>query len=201
MPDDAPDTSPHPTASVVGRSERRRWRVSAIWIIPLLAVLIGAWLAWDTFSKKGPTITISFQSAEGLQAGQSQLKFKDIVLGTVQHFALTKDRRRVLVRVATTRDAEPLLTDGASFWVVKPRLFAGSVSGLDTLLSGAYIQMRPAEGGSGAAKRDFVGLEDPPVLDSEVPGRTFLLKAKRIGSISLGSPIFFRDLTVGEVLG
>jgi paraquat-inducible protein B len=201
MPDDAPDNSPHPTASVVGRSERRRWRVSPVWIIPLVAVVIGAWLAWDTLSKKGPTITISFQSAEGLQAGQSQLKFKDIVLGTVQHFALTKDRRRVLVRVATTRDAEPLLTDGTSFWVVKPRLFAGSVSGLDTLLSGAYVQMRPAEGGGGAAKRDFVGLEDPPVLDSEVPGRTFLVKASRLGSISLGSPIFFRDLTVGEVLG
>jgi paraquat-inducible protein B len=201
MPDDAPDTSPHPTASVVGNSERRRWRMSPIWIIPLVAVLIGVWLAWDTLSKKGPTITISFQSAEGLQAGQSQLKFKDIVLGTVQHLSLTEDRRRVLVRVATTRDALPLLTEGTSFWVVKPRLFAGSVSGLDTLLSGAYIQMRPAEGGSGAAKRDFVGLEDPPVLESEVPGRTFLLKANRLGSISLGSPIFFRDLTVGEVLG
>ena len=199
MPDEVRRDDPHPTATV-RTSERRRLRFSLFWLVPIVAVAIGAWLVWDTASKRGPRITISFESAEGLQAGQSQLKFKDIVLGTVGNFALTPDRKRVVVTVATTKSAEPLLTQGADFWVVKPRLFAGSLSGLDTLLSGAYIQLRPAAA-PGPAKRDFVGLENPPVLESEVPGRTFLLKADRIGSISLGSPIFYRDMSVGEVLG
>ena len=179
---------------------RRSRRVSAIWTIPLVAVALGAWLAWQTVSKRGPEIAISFETAEGLQAGQSQLRFKDIVIGTVKSLALTPDRRRVIVTVATTREADDLLTEKTEFWVVKPRLFAGNVSGLETLLSGAYIGMRPGPP-DGAQKRDFVGLENPPVLDTNVPGQVFLLKAAKLGSISLGSPVFFRDLTVGEVLG
>jgi len=174
--------------------------VPVIWAIPLVAIAIGAWLAWDTLSKRGPTVVISFDSAEGLQAGQSQLKFKEIVLGTVQSFDLTPDHSHVLVTVATTRQAAPLLTDQTIFWVVKPRLFAGNISGLDTLLSGSYIGMLPPQT-PGKPRREFVGREDPPVLEANVPGHTFLLKADRLGSISLGSPVFFRDISVGEVLG
>src|SRR6266852_3875907 len=181
-------------------STRRSRRVSAIWIIPLVAVAIGAWLAWDTLSKEGPTIKISFESGEGLQAGQSQLKYKDIVFGTVKSLALSPDQTHVVMTVATTRQAEPLLTEGTIFWVVKPRLFAGNVSGIETLLSGSYIGMLPAAK-AGNSQREFVGHEDPPVLGTHVPGRTFLLKSKRIGAVSVGSPIFFRDLNVGEVLG
>jgi paraquat-inducible protein B len=181
-------------------STRRSRRLSAIWLLPIVAVAIGAWLAWDTLSKEGPTITITFETAEGLQASQSQLKFRDIVLGTVKTLALSEDHSHVLVTVATTKQAEPLLTSGAQFWVVKPRLFAGSISGLSTLVSGSYIGMLPSDAGDTHA-RDFVGREDPPVLQSNVPGRTFLLKATRLGSVTLGSPIFFRDLSVGEVLG
>jgi len=181
-------------------STRRSRRVSAIWIIPLVAVAIGAWLAWDTLSKEGPTIKISFESGEGLQAGQSQLKYKDIVFGTVKSLALSPDQTHVIMTVATTRQAEPLLTEGTIFWVVKPRLFAGNLSGVETLLSGSYIGMLPAAK-TGNSQREFVGREDPPVLGAHVPGRTFLLRSKRIGAVSVGSPIFFRDLNVGEVLG
>ncbi len=187
-------------ADVVGAGVRRRRRIPAIWIIPLLALAIGAWLAWDTYSKKGPTITISFDSAEGLQAGQSQLKFKDMALGTVTGLALSSDHSRVTATISTTRAAEPLLNSQTVFWVVKPRLFAGSLSGLGTLISGSYVGMLPGTEGS-AAQRAFTGLEDPPVLETAAPGRTFLVKADRLGSISLGSPVFYRDLTVGEVLG
>jgi paraquat-inducible protein B len=187
-------------SGLVLASTRRSRRLSAIWLLPILAVAIGAWLAWDTLSKEGPTITITFETAEGLQASQSQLKFRDIVLGTVKTLALSDDHSHVLVTVATTRQAESLLTSDAQFWVVKPRLFAGNVSGLSTLVSGSYIGMLPGDA-AGAHRRDFVGREDPPVLQSNVPGRTFLLKATRLGSVTLGSPIFFRDLSVGEVLG
>jgi paraquat-inducible protein B len=187
-------------SGLVFASTRRSRRLSAIWLLPIVAVAIGAWLAWDTLSKEGPTITITFETAEGLQAGQSQLKFRDIVLGTVKVLALSDDHSHVLVTVATTRQAEPLITGSAQFWVVKPRLFAGNVSGLSTLVSGSYIGMLPGDA-TGPSKRAFAGREDPPVLESNVPGRAFLLKATRLGSVTLGSPIFFRDLSVGEVLG
>src|SRR5713101_66785 len=186
------------TPALARASTRRSRRVSIIWVIPLVAVAIGAWLAWDTWSKEGPTIKISFDNGEGLQAGQSQLKFKDIVFGTVKSLELAPDHTHVVVTVATTHQAKPLLTDQTIFWVVKPRLFAGNISGLETLLSGVYIGMLPAQG---KPQREFVGHEDPPILQANVPGHTFLLKAKRLGSFSLGSPVFYRDLNVGEVLG
>ena len=186
-------TVPHATT-------HRSRRVSIIWIVPLVAVAIGAWLAWDTLSKEGPTIKVTFDSGEGLQAGQSQLKYKDIVFGTVKRLTLTPDKTHVVATIATTHEAKPLLTEGTQFWVVKPRFFAGNISGIETLLSGSYVGMLPVEKG-GKSQHEFAGREDPPVLATYVPGRTFLLKSKRIGSVSVGSPIYFRDLNVGEVLG
>lgn len=188
----APDA---PQASI-----RRSPRISVVWLLPIVAIAIGAWLAWDTLSKEGPTITVTFEGAEGLQAGQSQLKYKDIVFGTVKSLTLTKDLNHVVVTIATTHEAVPLLTDGTVFWIVKPRLFAGSISGLETLVSGSYVGMLPPAT-AGNAKHEFTGQEDPPILSAHTPGHTFLLKADRIGSISVGSPIFYRDLDVGQVLG
>src|SRR6185437_13239109 len=156
--------------------------------------------AWDALSKEGPTIEITFDSAEGLQAGQSQLKFKDLTLGTVKTLELTPDRTHVVATVSTTREAAPLLVRGTQFWVVRPRLFAGTLSGLGTLLSGSYVGMKPADE-TGPAERKFVGLEDPPVIASNIPGGEFLVRAARLGSVTVGSPVFFRDLQVGEVLG
>src|SRR5260370_31194284 len=132
-----PRVIPHATT-------RRSRRLSIIWIVPIVAVAIGAWLAWDTLSKEGPTIKLSFDGGEGLQAGQSQLKYKDILFGTVKSLALSPDQTPVVVTVATTRQTTPLLTEGTIFWVVKPRLFAGNISGIETLLSGSYIGMFPA---------------------------------------------------------
>lgn len=184
-----------PTAGV-----HRRRRIPLVWIVPLLTALIAAWLAWDTFSKRGPTITISFNSAAGLTAGQSQLKYKNVVMGTVKSIGLSPDLTRVLVTVETVREAEPLLNDKTIFWVVKPELFAGNITGLETLLSGSYIGMRPSSE-KGTPQRDFIGKEDPPVLQAWTKGTTFRLHSRRLRSISLGSPIFFRDIEVGTVLG
>ena len=191
---DAPRHGPHSRV-------RRSRRISIIWLVPILAVAIGVWLAYDTWSKQGPTIKVTFDSAEGLQPGQSQLKYKDIVFGTVKRLDLTPDKWHVVVTIETTKEAEPLLTDKTIFWIVRPRLFAGNISGLDTLLSGAYVSLVPDTTGKGVPKREFVGQQDPPILQEHVPGTTFYLKSPRIGSVSAGSPIFFRDITVGEVLG
>ena len=177
-----------------------RRRPSVIWLVPLISVLIGAWLVWTTYSKRGPLITVTFESAEGLQAGQSQIKFKDVVMGTVQSIVLNPDLTHVTITARMTVEAEPLLTEQARFWVVKPRLFAGNISGLETLLSGSYIAILPSTD-KAREQRSFKGLEEPPVLQTSVPGHTFLLKAARLGSISAGSPVFYRGLNVGEVLG
>jgi paraquat-inducible protein B len=189
----------HPTAVVHSKIDHRR-RLRVIWAIPIVTIIIGAWLAWSTIAERGPLITITFETAEGLQAGQSHVRHKDVDMGVVRKIRLSPDLRRVEVTVRMNREAEPLLTDKAEFWVVRPRFFAGAISGLQTLFSGSYIDLLPsAEGGE--PKRSFVGLENPPVLQSDVPGRTFLLQAKRIASLNLGSPVLFRDLEVGEVLG
>ena len=189
----------HPTAVVRSRIDPNR-RLSLIWAIPVITLIVGAWLTWNTIEQRGPVITITFQTAEGLQANQSHVRHKDVDMGVVTKINLTHDLQRVEVTIRMTREAEPLLTDKAQFWVVRPRFFAGSISGLSTLFSGSYIDVLPVSGG-GEQKREFVGLENPPVLQTDVPGRTFLLQADRIASLNLGSPIMFRDLEVGEVLG
>ncbi|MDR3531827.1 MAG: MlaD family protein [Rhodopila sp.] len=189
----------HPSAVVRSGIDRTR-RLSLIWAIPLVTLIIGAWLAWSTISQRGPLITITFETAEGLQANQSHVRHKDVDMGVVQKVDLSPDLKRVQVTVRMNREAEPLLTDKARFWVVRPRFFAGSISGLQTLFSGSYIDLLPSSEG-GEPQRTFVGLENPPVLQSDVPGRTFLLQANRIGSLNLGSPIMFRDLEAGEILG
>ncbi|MBL6616456.1 MAG: MCE family protein [Reyranella sp.] len=185
-----------PTAGV-----HRRRRIPLIWIVPLLTGLIAAWLAWDTMSKKGPTITIAFDSAAGLTAGQSQLKYKNVVMGTVSSIGMSPDFNKVIVTIETVREAEALLNNKTIFWVVKPELFAGSLTGLETLISGSYIGMRPSAEPGTHRQHHFVGEQDPPVLQAGTKGTTFKLDSKRLGSISLGSPIFFRDLEVGTVLG
>jgi paraquat-inducible protein B len=198
-PPDQPRPDAPPTAVVRSRVDRKR-RLSLIWAIPIVTLLIGAWLAWRTISERGPEITITFETAEGLQAGQSQVRHKDVVMGQVTRIALSDDLQHVEVTVRMNHESAPLLNDRAQFWVVKPRFFAGSITGLQTLVSGSYIEFAPVADAS-PSKSQFTGLEEPPVLQSDVPGRTFLLHAARLGSLSLGSPVFYRDLSVGQVLG
>lgn len=188
-----------PTATVRSRLDRRR-RFSLIWAIPIVTALVGTWLAWHTLTERGPLITISFESASGLVAGQSHVRTKDVDMGLVEHIGLSPDLQRVVVTVRMNREAKPLLTNRAQFWIVKPRFFAGALTGLETLVSGSYIALQPS-GPGGTPKQHFVGLETPPVLTSNVPGRTFLLQTARLGNITLGSPVFFHGLEVGEVLG
>jgi len=178
----------------------RRARFSLIWIIPVVVLAIAAYLGWQTLSRRGPEITIQFDTADGISANQTQVKHKAVALGTVQSVSLTKDLRKVQIRVRMSAQAKPFLTNNAQFWVVRPRLSGASVSGLDTLVSGAYIAVDPGQPG-GTPQTDFIGLEAPPGIRSDEPGRTYTLMTGSVGSISEGAPVFFRDVVVGEVLG
>ncbi len=171
-----------------------------VWLVPIVATLIAGFLAVRAYVDGGPAITITFATAEGLTAGQTKIRHKSVDLGTVRTIRLSKDMKRVEVRADMQSEASRYLTSQARFWVVRARLNAGNITGLDTLLSGSYIEMDPGEAG-GAAKTDFAGLEEPPAVRSGEPGRSFVLRASRIGSLASGSPIFYHDIPVGEVLG
>ncbi len=190
----------HPEATVRSKVDRR-WRLSPVWAIPIVTLLIAGFLVWHTYIQRGPLITLTFASAEGLTAGQSQVRLHEVPVGTVETILLTPDRQRVVLGVRMTREATPLLTTGVRFWVVKPRLFAGSLTGVSTILSGSYIQIQPATDPSAAAERHFTGLENPPIVPTGEPGRAVQIEAQRLGSISLGAPVFYRDFNVGQVLG
>jgi paraquat-inducible protein B len=174
-------------------------QISIVWLIPVIAMLIGGWLAYKGLSEKGPTVTISFESADGLEAGKTKVKYKDVELGEVETIRFNADLSRVLVTAELVREAGPYLTENTRFWVVRPRVTASGVSGLGTIFSGAYIGMDPGKEGESA--RRFEGLEIPPVVTTGMPGRDFLLKATTLGSLEIGAPVYYRQIQVGQVIG
>ncbi|HHP7234265.1 MAG TPA: intermembrane transport protein PqiB [Desulfobacterales bacterium] len=177
--------------------EGRRRRISIIWVVPLVAVLIGAWLVYKTISEKGPQITIRFESASGLEAGETKIKHKDVDLGLVEKIELAEDLSHVIVTANLVKQAEAFLSENTRFWVVRARVDVSGVSGLGTLFSGVYIAMEP--GKSGAKSRQFIGLEQPPPVSTESPGSYFVLESERKGSIEIGSPVYYRQMKAGQV--
>lgn len=176
---------------------RSRWRMQIVWLVPIVAVLIGAWLAVKAVVEQGPTITITFNTGEGLEAGKTKIKFKDVDIGVVKSVTLSGNRRAVVATAELAKDASSLLVDDTRFWVVRPRISGGTVSGIGTLLSGSFIGMDV--GTSSKSRQNFIGLETPPVIATGVPGREFILKGQDMGSLDVGSPIFYRRLQVGQI--
>lgn len=183
---------------------RRKHRMSWIWLVPIVAALAASSLILRTWFEAGPQITISFESAEGLEVGQTQVRYKEVNIGTVSSIKLSDDRRKVIVRADINKNAASLASEGTSFWVVRPRLGFTGVSGLGTLLSGAYIGVDAPEGEPetlGASKTEFVGLESPPEVTYDRPGKRFTLRANSLGSLDVGSPLYYRQIQVGRVIG
>jgi paraquat-inducible protein B len=176
----------------------RRFRPQLVWIIPIVAILVGGWLAAKAILERGPTITINFKTAEGLEAGKTKIKYKDVELGVVKTIALSRDRKSIVVTAQLGKEAEEFLRADTEFFVVRPRVTAGGVSGLGTLLSGGYIGMDI--GKSKESRRNFVGLEIAPIITGDDPGREFKLLADDQGSIDIGTPIYFRRVQVGQVV-
>jgi paraquat-inducible protein B len=178
-------------------SRRRSFSASLIWLVPALAALVGAWLVIRSTLAAGPTITISFQTAEGLEAGKTSVKYKDVVIGIVHEIRLSGDRKHVLVTVNLQKSAENFATADSRFWVVRPRIDLNGVSGVDTLLSGPFIGADV--GDSDEEKRDFVGLETPPSVIHGTPGKSFRLHGRDLSSLDVGSPVYYRRIQVGRV--
>ena len=175
-----------------------RHRLPLVWVVPIVAVLVAGWLAWRTLSERGPVIELAMQTADGIEPGRTQVRHNQIELGVVEALEPSADLSSVTLRIRMNRYAEGHLNADTQFWVVRPRLSLQGVSGLGTLVSGSYIEMEP---GAGAPTRHFEALADPPVVASEVPGTAFILHAARLGSISVGAPVSYHGMGVGQVLG
>jgi paraquat-inducible protein B len=186
-----PRATPH-AAVKTGR------RFSVIWLVPLVAGAVAAWLAVVALREKGPTVTIAFKTAEGLEAGKTKVRYKDVEVGTIQEVRLSDDLKGIAAVAELSKQVEPFMATGTRFWVVRPRIGASGVSGLGTLLSGAYIGFDP---GQGERTSTFTGLEEPPPIAFDVPGKRFLLHADSLGSADRGSPVYYHGLRVGQVLG
>ena len=189
------DLSKLPQATV---APRRGIRLSPVWIIPILAAVVAIGVAVERILNEGPTITIVFRSAEGIEAGKTFLKYKDVNIGQVTAVRLSEDYDKVVVTAKIAKSASGLMVEDARFWVVRPRFALTGISGLSTLLSGNYIGFEA--GKSAKSQRTFAGLEIPPIVTGGLPGRQFVLNASDLGSLGTGSPIYFRRLPVGQVV-
>jgi paraquat-inducible protein B len=191
---DVPQLKGVPEADI--RTQKRR--ISIVWLVPLVAVVIGGWLVYKAISEKGPTITITFKSADGLEAGKTKIKYKDVEVGRVGSIVLSKDLSHVIVKAEFVKGSKNYLSQNTRFWVVRARVAAGGVSGLGTLFSGAYIGIDPGKPGTPATH--FQGLEVPPVVTTDLPGSHFVLRASSLGSLNVGAPVYFRRIQVGQVI-
>lgn len=191
--------SDRPPISGIADAEAHRRRVSWIWLVPLVAAVIAAWLGYTSWASRGPLITIDFNNAEGLTAGQTQIRYKSVPIGVVQSIRLFGNMSRVQVSVRMQPEMAGRLTGEARFWVVRPRLAAGNVSGLETIVSGAYIGFDPGPPAT-TVGHSFSGLEEPPGIRTGEAGQVFTLRTRRLGALQPGSTVMFRDVPAGEVL-
>ena len=196
-PADPPPTPPPLPKPVVVRT--RRARFSVVWLVPIVALVVGAAMLARTIQQRGPEITISFRNAEGLEANHTEVRFKEVVVGRVTKVALSPDRERVIASVSLDKSVQSLAVADTRFWVVRPRINTAGVSGLGTLFSGAYIGVDA--GVSDEEQLRFTGLEVPPYVLRGEPGRSFNLIAQDLGSLEVGSPVLYRRTRVGRVVG
>ena len=187
---DVPEAAPH-------RQRRESWRLPLVWIVPLVAAIIGGWMAVHAILERGPVITIAFADAEGVEAGKTKVRFKSVDVGIVRRVSLAADHRTVKLLVDMDKSTAPFLVRDTRFWIVRPRLGASGVSGLGTLFSGAYVAADLGDSKEGA--REFTGLETPPIVTKDTQGTQFVLVADDVGSLSVGAPAYLRHIEVGQV--
>jgi paraquat-inducible protein B len=196
MSDDNQNASqPEPQKPAVRRGLQS---LSLIWLVPLVAVVIGGWLIWREISSKGPEITVTFQSADGLSEGKTAVRYRDVDVGSVKKIDLSDDFSKVILTLQMNADVEQYLTDKTRFWVVRPRVSPRGISGLETIVSGAYIEIVPNENGKPAT--EFVGLDEPQIVSDGSEGTRFILTTDEVGSIASGTPVLLHGVAVGEVL-
>ena len=175
----------------------KKTELSLVWLLPIIALLVSVWLIYKSISEKGPVITISFPTAEGLEVDKTKIRYLDVEIGKVTTITINDDMKTILVTAQMNSDAEHYLNQKTVFWVVRPQVSLGGISGLGTLISGAYIEIKP---GDGERRMHFTGLTTPPLIKSDAEGKQFILETSDLGSMRPGTPIHFHGINVGEVL-
>jgi paraquat-inducible protein B len=188
---DEPITRDLPQAKI-----KERTRISVIWIVPLIAAIAAGWLVFKNVRETGPVISIQFSDGDGLQANQTVLKYRGVRIGEVRSVQLAKDTTHVEVEARLTASAKNLAREGSVFWIVRPEVSASGLSGLETIVSGPYIQVQP---GSGREQKNFIGAEEPPILNQSKTGLKIILTTPQINTLSVGSPVYYRGIEVGDV--
>jgi paraquat-inducible protein B len=187
--DDIPEAVPEPV---------KRFSLQLVWLIPIVAAIIGGTLVVKTYLQKGPTITITFRTGDGLEAGKTKIKYKDVEVGLVKDVTIARNITHVIATVELKKEVTPYLVEDTRFWVVRPRISGGGITGLGTLMGGSYIGVDV--GRSTEPQRTFTGLEVAPAVAMDVPGSRFQLHSADLGSLDIGSPVYFRRIQVGQVV-
>ncbi len=185
-----------PSASAPEIRHTQRWNI--VWVVPLVALLLGAWMLFRHFTTAGPVARVRFETAEEIFANKTEVRCRSVTVGIVRNVELTEDLKSVIVHIEMHSSAENLLRRSARFWVVKPRISGSGVSGLGTLIQGAYIELDPGND-PGERTSDFTGLETPPATNLSVPGRRIVLTTDEAGLLTAGSPLYYRGFEVGRI--
>lgn len=191
-------TSDQPTRPNVEMTKTAPSRVSLVWLLPMAALLFAAWMLWQAYADRGPLITINFESASGVTAGETRVLSNDVAVGLVESVGLSEDLRTVIVQVRMNPEVAPYIDTDTQFWVVNARINTTEISGLSTLLSGAYIEV-DWDDSPGTREDEFYALLEPPLTQRGTPGMRITLDAEEAGYIYVGSPVFYRQLEVGRV--
>ena len=186
--------SAYPAAQVAPKS-----RFSLIWIIPITAALIGGWLIYKYYSERGAIITITFSEAAGIEPNKTPIRYKDVQVGKVKKLSLTEDLKKVKVIAEIFPEMAAYLGSNTRFWVVRPRVTLKGISGIETLLSGVHIGIDP--GIKSEPLESYTGLDRPPVITTDKKGTRIALNSDSLGSLEVGSPVYYRKINVGEVTG
>lgn len=194
----SPESGKAPASSRLQRTGSLTSRLSLIWLLPLSAALFAAWVIWESYSKRGPLVEINFDNAGGVTAGETRVRRNDVDVGRVEAVRLADDLDSVRVSVRLDPQVEPFLDADTRFWIVNARINTTEISGLSTLLSGAYIEV-DWDDVAGERRSDFVGLDEPPLTERGTPGLRLTLNADEAGYIYVGSPVFLRQIEVGRV--
>lgn len=177
--------------------EKQKRGFSIIWFIPLLAMFVGGWMVYQQWLNQGVNITIAFDNAEGLEAGKTKVKSRNVDIGLLTDVRFSEDRNRIIANVEIDKAMSDFLREDSQFWIVKPRIGAKGISGIGTILSGAYIELFP--GKSERFKTEFTGLENLPVTPPNTPGLRLKLLAQEGAGLSIGDPVIYRGFNVGRI--
>jgi len=196
--DNGPGTATGQDAGPQEPVVKGRRRLSAIWLIPAVVAVVAGTLAYRAILDRGPQVVVVFESAEGLKAGKSKVQYREVEVGSVDEVKV-RDLEHVEIHVSLDPRLHPFVTQDMAWWVVRPRMSGGVISGLQTIVSGAYLTFEPGSKGK-PQTREFTGLEEPPIPASNRPGLDLVLHTDEVGGLQAGSHLYFRDIEVGDVL-